>query len=413
VRPGRTLRFMYEVVITGIGVVSCLGTGVRKVCESLRDGRSGIGVDPQRRELGFRSALTGRIDDFTAPPLDRKQRRPLPDFGLHAYAAALEAIETAGWSDEDVRGESTGLIVGNDSTTLANAYQVETVKRERTTFPLGASLVFQALNSTITMNLNAILGTRGASWTVSGACASGSHAVGQAADLIAMGRQDRVLCGGTQEINWESISSFDATNAFSTREDAPEAASRPFDADRDGLVPSGGAAMVGLERYDLASKRGANILGRVLGYGFSSDGRNLAVPTGEGLQRCMRQCLQAAQMPTDRVDYLSAHATSTPVGDAAEARAIAEVFGHDGPWVSSMKSMTGHEMWMAGAAQVVYAVIMGQAGFIAPNVNFERQEQDAAPLRIATETIDSRPEIILCNSAGFGGTNACILLSTS
>ncbi len=403
---------MHEVAITGIGVVSCLGTGVRKVTESLQRGRSGLRVDLKRKELGFRSALTGWVSDFTPPALDRKQRRTITDFGVQAYAAALEAIETAGWCEEDVRSPTTGLILGNDTTVAANAGQVETVKREKSTFPLGASQVFQSLNSTVTMNLNAILGNRGASWTVSGACASGGHAVGQAADLIALGRQDRVLCGGVQEINWESVASFDATSAFSLREDAPERASRPFDAARDGLVPSGGAAMIALERADLARRRGAGILGRLLSYSFSADGRDIAVPSGEGLRRCMEACLRRGGVAIEQVDYVCAHATSTPIGDAAEAEAIASVFPGRGPWVSSVKSMTGHEMWMAGAAQVVYSVIMGRAGFIAPNLNFERQEDGAARLRIAAEAIDRKPGIILCNSAGFGGTNSCILIRT-
>ncbi len=401
-----------EVAITGIGIVSCLGTGVARVTESLREGRSGIRLDPKREELGFRSALTGLIGDFIPPPLDRKQRRTLTDFGLQACRAALEAIEWAGWSEEDVRSPRTGLIVGNDSSVMANVLQVETVKEEKSTFSLGSSLVFRSLNSTVTMNLNAILGNRGASWTVSGACASGGHAVGQAADLIALGRQDRVLCGAVQEINWESVASFDATNAFSLRQDTPSAASRPFDAERDGLVPSGGAAMLALEDYDQARRRGARILGRVLGYGFSADGLSLAVPSGDGLKQAMVECLGRASVAVDQVDCVSAHATSTQIGDAAEARAIASVFGQARPWVSATKSMTGHEMWMAGAAQVVYAVIMGRAGFIAPNINFERQEEGAPPLRIAAQTIDQKPDILLCNCAGFGGTNSCILIGT-
>jgi 3-oxoacyl-[acyl-carrier-protein] synthase-1 len=256
------------------------------------------------------------------------------------------------------------------------------------------------------------LGVRGASWTIAGACASGGHAIGQAADLIALGRQDRVLCGGVQEINWESVASFDATNAFSTRHDDPARACRPFDHARDGLVPSGGAAMVALENVDQARRRGADILAVIRAYAFSSDGRGLATPSGEGLERCMRACLREAQVPADRVDYVCAHATSTPVGDAAEAGAIARVFGTARPWVSSLKGMTGHEMWMAGAAQLVYSILMARGGFIAPNVNFERPEAGAPELRIARETIDQKPRLTLCNAAGFGGTNSCLLVET-
>lgn len=401
---------MHQVAITGIGIVSSLGTGAAKVSQSLREGRSGVGLDPERQALGFRSALTGVIDDFTPPPIDRKKRRTLTEFGLHACAAAFEAVAMAGWDEALVQSERTGLIIGNDSSSRANVQQVEITRQENSTFPIGASLVFQALNSTVTMNLNTILGNRGAAWTLSGACASGGHAVGQAGDWIAMGRQDRILCGGVQEISWESTCSFDATNAFSLRQDAPSTASRPFDGTRDGLVPSGGAAIVALERYDLAQKRGATILGRLMAYSFSSDGRNLAVPTGEGLQRCMAECLRTGGLGPDQIDYVCAHATSTPIGDAVEARAIQSVFGAATPWVSSTKSMTGHEMWMAGAAQVVYSLLMGQGGFIAPNLNFTAQEEGLPRLRIAAETIDLRPRRILCNAAGFGGTNSCLLI---
>ncbi len=405
---------MYEIAITGLGIVSSLGTGRGKVKTSLQNGRSGIRFDPRRKELGFRSALTGHIDDFVVPrELDRKKCRTMTDFGLWSYAAAREAIQMAGWTDGDVQSDRTGLIIGNDSSTIANFQQVRTTLAEKSTLPIGAGLVFQALNSTVTMNLSTILGILGASWTISGACASGSHAIGQGGDLIALGRQDRMLCGGAQEISWESVASFDATNAFSLRQDDPEKASRPFDKDRDGLVPSGGAAIVALERYDLAKKRGAQIFGKVLAYAFSSDGSKLSVPSGEGLKRCIKECLHRGGTAPDKVDYICAHATSTPVGDAAEARAIYEVFGGKTPWVSSTKSMTGHEMWMAGGAQVVYSMIMGMEGFIAPNINLSGQERESPRLKLAAETIDQKPSVILCNSAGFGGTNSCLLIGTN
>lgn len=401
---------MNSVVITGVGIVSCLGTGKEKVKKSLRECKSGIQLVPERKELGFRSALSGVIDDFEVPAIGRKKRKTMPEFVQQGYAATLEAIEQAGLNEDDIRSEKTALIIGNDSATLANYQQAALTLKEKRTLPLGGSLVFHALNSTITINLNALLGNLGASWTVSGACASGSHSIGQAADLIALGRQDRAICGGVQEINWESVAAFDATNAFSVRQDEPEKASRPFDVDRDGLVPSGGAAIVCLEREDLARKRGANILARVKSYAFSSDGRYLAVPTGEGLERCMRECLKRGAINSAEVDYICAHATSTPVGDKVEAAAIWGVFNDKPPWVSSMKSYAGHEMWMAGAAQVVYSILMAQDGYIAPNLNFKKQEGEAPPLKIASEVISMRLTHVLCNSAGFGGTNSCLLL---
>ncbi len=404
---------MYEVAITGIGIVSVLGSGVKKVNEALQKGTSGIVFDPSRLERGFRGALTGAITDFTTPDLPRKQRKTMTEFTLWAYAAAKEALDMSGLTEEEIRSRETGLIIGNDSTTLANIEQVDITRREKSTFPIGATRVFQALNSTTTMNLNTVFGNKGAAWTLSGACASGGHAIGQARDLIALGRQNRIICGGVQEITWESICSFDATNAFSTRHDQPQQASRPFDAHRDGLIPSGGAAILILERMDLARKRGAEILGKVLGYGFSADGSNLAVPSGTGLQMAMNDCLEQAQMNPGQIDYICAHATSTPVGDAKEAKAIHTIFGAHGPWVSSTKSQTGHEMWMSGAAQAVYSILMGQHGFIAANHNFSGQEPEAPPIRIAPEVLDIKPKHILTNSAGFGGTNSCLLLEVA
>jgi len=401
---------MYEVAITGIGIVSVLGTGIKKVSTALQSGASGIVFDPKRLEIGFRSGLTGKITDFERPDLPRKQRKTMTEFTLWAYTAAKEALDISGLEEADVRSSHTGLIIGNDSTTLANIEQVDITRREKSTFPIGAARVFQALNSTTSMNLNTIFGNKGAAWTLSGACASGGHAIGQARDLIALGRQDRIICGGVQEISWESICSFDATNAFSTRHEQPEQASRPFDKDRDGLIPSGGAAVLVLERMDLAQKRGAEILGKVLGYGFSADGSNLAVPSGTGLQMAMSNCLEQARMNPEQIDYICAHATSTPVGDAKEVKAIHALFGPKGPWVSSTKSQTGHEMWMSGAAQAVYSVLMGREGFIAANQNFNRQDEDAPAIRIAKEVLDIKPITILTNSAGFGGTNSCLLL---
>ncbi len=268
------------------------------------------------------------------------------------------------------------------------------------------------MTSTVTMNLNTILKTKGACWTISSACSSGGHAIGQAAGLIAIGQQERIICGGAQEITWESMCSFDGLGAFSMRTDNPKAASRPFDADRDGLVPSGGAAALVLERYDLAEKRGARILGEITGYAFSSDGFNLSVPSHEGLNRAMKRALKNAGIKPSDIDYICAHATSTPAGDSAEADNILSVFGEDMPWVSSLKSMTGHELWMSGASQAVYSVIMGRQGFIAPNINFNRPDKRSEKLKIVEETIDYPPKRILCNSAGFGGTNACLIIRT-
>ncbi len=401
---------MYRVAVVGMGIVSTLGSDLVVVTDSLRQGISGIVSDPTRVELGFRSPLTGKIKGFIKPDLKNKQLRTLTEEAVQAYSAAVNAYTQAGWSKEELSNPQTGLILGNDSTTIPVSEAVEITKNEKRTLPIGATRIFMSLNSHITINLNTLLQTQGASWTISGACASGGHAIGQAADLIVNGRQERILCGGVQEINWQAVCSFDATEAFSTRVDDPTKASRPFDKKRDGLVPSGGAAVVALERMDLAQKRGANILGEVLGYSFSSDGYKLSVPSGEGLERCMRDVINRTGVSLRDIDYISAHATSTPIGDLKEAEAIYNVFGPDMPWVSSIKSMTGHEMWMAGAGLVVYGLLMSHGGFIAPNINFTAQEEGSPPLKIATETIDKKPRIMLLNSAGFGGTNSCLII---
>lgn len=405
---------MHKVAITGIGIVSCLGCDPETVGAALRAGRSGIVVDEERRRRGFRSPLTGLIRDFDpARVLSKKQRKTMPDFAVQAYAAARDALAMAGLGGDDIANDRTGLIFGCDSTCIAAIEQVELLRERGETMLIGSGQVFRSMNSTVTMNLNTLLRTRGACWTLSSACSSGGHAVGQAADLIAFGRQDRVICGGAQEINWESMCSFDGLGAFSTRVDTPAAASRPFDAHRDGLVPSGGAAELVLERYDLARARGAEILGEVAGYGFSSDGEHISVPSRDGLQRAMRMALENAAMNPAEVDYLCAHATATPAGDAAEAQNILAVFGDKSPLVSSLKSMTGHELWMSGAAQVVYTTIMARQGFIARNLNFSEPDEWSARLRIVTETIDRSPRTALCNSAGFGGTNASLALRFS
>jgi len=402
---------VHRVAITDIGIISCLGNTVDAVAQALRSGRSGIIFDEERRKLGFRSPLTGAISDFDSRALlSKKQCKTMPDFAVQAHAAAVDAISMSGLADSEVQSPETGLIFGCDSSCIAAIEQVDLLRERGETKLIGSGHVFRSMTSCITMNLNTLLKTGGACWTISSACSSGGHAVGQAADLIAFGRQERVICGGAQEINWESMCSFDALGAFSMRLDAPQAASRPFDAARDGLVPSGGAAAMVLERYDLALARGAVILGEIGGYAFSSDGSHISVPSQEGLQRAMRKAITLAGIETCDIDYICAHATSTPAGDAAEARNISAVFGAKTPPVSSLKSMTGHELWMSGASQVVYSTIMAQNGFIAANANFTEPDEFSAALNIAAHRIDRAPEHVLCNAAGFGGTNSCLVL---
>ena len=403
---------MHRVAITGIGIVSCLGCDVATVGAALRAGKSGIVVDERRKELGFRSPLTGRVRGFEPPSrLSRKQCKSMPDFAQQAYAAVLDALALSGLSEEDIRNPETGLIFGCDSSCTAVVEQVERLRCSGDTGSIGSGLTFQCITSTITINLNTLLKTQGACWTVSAACASGGHAVGQAADLIALGKQERVICGGAQEINWESMCSFDGLGAFSLRVEEPEAACRPFDRDRDGLVPGGGAAALILERYDLAVRRGARVLGEVAAYAFSSDGEHLSIPGGDGILRAMQGALRMAELTPRDVDYICAHATSTPAGDRAEAGSLTALFGEPTPPVSSIKSMTGHELWMSGASQAVYCAIMADQGFTAPNINFEEPDESSRGLHVLREALERPPRIALCNAAGFGGTNSCLILS--
>lgn len=402
---------MHDVVITGIGIISVLGTDTETVAQALYHGRSGIVMDEERVSLGFESPLTGRIDGFDpAPRLSRKQRKTMADFTMQASVATLDALEMSGLAPNELRNEETGLIFGCDSSCMAALEQVDLLRERGESALIGSGAVFKSMTSNITMNLNTLLGTKGAAWNLSSACSSGGHAVGQAFMLIATGQQERVICGGAQEINWQSMCGFDGLGAFSSQTHSPEKACRPFDADRDGLVPSGGAAAIVLERADLARARGADILGIVSGYGFSSDGDHLSVPSNDGIARAGAKALKQAGLTPADIDYVCAHATATPAGDAAEAANIKALFAGCSPMVSSTKSMTGHELWMSGASQVVYSTLMAQKGFTAPNINLKTLDPAAQDLNVVSETVEDKPNNVLCNSAGFGGTNSCLVL---
>ena len=401
---------MRRVVITGVGLVSVLGVSRDQVANALYNGISGIVAEPQRLEQGFRSPLTGRIEGFDGTRhLNRKQRKSMPDFAIQAHAATLDALEQAGLAPEALQSDRCGLVFGNDSTVQSVVDQQAALLDAGCTSGMGSGHVFRCMNSTITMNLNVLLGNTGPSWTVSAACASGAYAIGQAADQIRLGRLDRVVCGAAQEINWQSVCSFDGLGAFSVRTPAVEA-SRPFDKSRDGLVPSGGAAALLLEDYDTARKRNAPILAEVLGFGCSADGEALSVPSRSGLARAMGMALAEGGLNAEDVDVVNAHATSTPQGDAAEAANLRSVFGSGCPDVMALKSLTGHELWMSGAAQVAYAVVMAQAGFTAATINYEGPDEDTAGIPVLVRRREQPPRVVLNNAAGFGGSNASIAL---
>ncbi|MBQ1699561.1 MAG: beta-ketoacyl-[Bacteroidales bacterium] len=402
---------MERVVITGMGIWSCLGTSLDEVRDSLYNGRSGIVFDSVRKELGFRSALTGLVPEPQLKgELSRSQRVFMPQQAQFAYCATRDALKDAGIDQDYLASHDAGLLYGNDSSAEPVVRSIDTMRAEKDTTMCGSGAIFQSMNSTVTMNLGCIFKLKGMNMTVSAACASGSHAIGLGALLIRDGLQDIVVCGGAQEVNPYAVGSFDGISAFSTREDEPERASRPFDRDRDGLVPGGGAATVILESYASAMRRGARILGEVLGYGFSGNGDHISSPNVDGPRRSLEMAVRRAGIRKEEIGYINAHATSTHVGDSNEAKAIAAVFGERTVPVTSTKSQTGHEMWMAGASEVIYSMIMMKNGFIAPNLNFENPDEDSSRLLIPAERLSRRFDTFLSNSFGFGGTNSTLVI---
>ena len=401
-----------RVVITGMGIYSCIGTSLQEVQASLYEGRSGIIYDAERKKYGYRSALTGAVP---APQLKellgRRERISMGEESEYAYMATLEAMATARIDADYLKTHEVGILYGNDSVAESVILTNDRIREKQDTTLVGPGAVFRTMNSTVTMNLSTLFALRGVNMTISAACASGSHAVGLGYLLLQSGMQEMILCGGAQETNKYSMGSFDGLGVFSMREDTPERASRPFDASRDGLVPSGGAATLVLETYESAQRRGAPILAEVVGYGFSSNGGHISTPNVEGPAQAMARALANASMQASQIDYINAHATSTPIGDANEAKAIHQIFGSQTP-VSSTKSMTGHECWMAGASEIIYSILMMQHDFIAPNINIERLDEDSQKLNIITHTQERPIKAFLSNSFGFGGTNSALVVKS-
>ncbi len=401
-----------RVVITGMGIWSCLGTDLETVKQSLYEGKSGIGLEPQRLEYGYRSALTGIVEvpQITKAMLDRHTRAGMSEEAQYAYMSSRQAFEQAGITDDYLKENEVGCIFGNDSSAKPVIEAAKIMEEKKDSAMIGYGYIFQSMNSTVNMNLSTIFHLRGVNFTVSAACASGSHSIGLGYMLIKQGLQDLVLCGGAQETNYYSMASFDALRAFSVRMDEPTKASRPFDKDRDGLVPSGGAASLVLEDYDHAVARGANILCEVTGYGFSSNGGGISDPNADGSVLAMTRAMNDAGVTVDDIDYVSAHATSTPQGDMFEAIALSRLFGGKRALISSTKSLTGHECWMAGASEIVYSILMMQHNFVAPNLNLEHPDEHVVGLNLTPVTVDTNVDVVLSNSFGFGGTNSALVI---
>ncbi|MBN8692227.1 MAG: beta-ketoacyl-[acyl-carrier-protein] synthase family protein [Bacteroidetes bacterium] len=401
---------MNRVVITGMGAWSCLGKNLDEVKNSLFEGKSGIFLDESRKELGYRSSLTGKLERPQLKGLlDRRQRVGMGEPAEYAYMATSEALKLAGIEIDFFDKNEVGIIYGNDSVAGSTIEATDTIRAKKDTTLLGSGAIFQTMNCTVTMNLSTIYKLKGINYTLAAACASGSHSIGMGYLMIKWGLQQQVICGGAQEVNKYTFGAFDGLSAFSARESEPTKASRPFDRDRDGLVPSGGAATVILESLESAQKRGAKILAEVVGYGFSSNGDHISNSSVDGQMRSLNMAMKDSGLSVTDIDYINAHATSTPGGDKVEAQALYQIFGSKTP-VSSTKSMTGHECWMAGASEIVYSLLMMQNGFIAPNINFENPDEDSAKLNIVAKTQQKELNTILSNSFGFGGTNSTLII---
>lgn len=399
-----------RVVITGIGIYSSIGENLTEVLDSLKNGKSGIIYDAIRNDFGYRSSLTGFVKDPDLKPfLSRRERMGMHQPAMFAYMSTKEALENSNLDVDFLEKNETGIIFGNDSTAGAVIETIDKVREKKDTTLIGSGDIFQNMNCTVNMNLSTIYKLKGINITLSAACASGSHSIGMGYLLIKQGLQERVICGGAQEINIFAMGSFDGLGAFSIKQDQPQNASRPFDRDRDGLVPSGGAATVIIESLESALKRNAPIYGEIVGYGFSSNGDHISNPNFDGQYRSLNMSLKLAGVSPSEIDYINAHATSTIVGDKTEAQVIADVFGSKIP-VSSTKSMTGHECWMAGASEIVYSLLMMNNDFIAPNINFENPDEDSQKINVVPEYTEKKIDCFLSNSFGFGGTNSSLII---
>ena len=399
-----------RVVITGMGIYSCIGTSLEEVRESLYQGKSGIVLDPDRKEFGFRSGLTGVVPKPDLKNLlNRRQRISMGEESEYAYLATMDALKQANLDEEFLNSHEVGILYGNDSVSQAVVESIDIAREKKDTTLMGSGAIFKSMNSTVTMNLSTIFKLKGINLTISAACASGSHSLGLAYMMIKNGFQDMIICGGAQETNKYSMASFDGLGVFSAREDEPTKASRPFDAERDGLIPSGGAASLIVESLESAQRRGVPIIAEIIGYGFSSNGGHISTPNVDGPALAMDRALKQSGLKASDIDYINAHATSTPIGDANEAKAIYEIFGSEVP-VSSTKSMTGHECWMAGASEVIYSILMMQNDFVAPNINLENPDNEAQKINLVAKTENQKIDVFLSNSFGFGGTNSALIV---
>ncbi|MDH5473498.1 MAG: beta-ketoacyl-ACP synthase I [Gammaproteobacteria bacterium] len=400
---------MKRVVITGLGIVSCLGNDKKAVTESLREGKSGISFQEEYKEAGMRSHVAGHVNIDLDALIDRKVKRFMGDAAAFAFISMQQAIEDAGLSDDQVSNIRTGLIVGSGGGSPSNQIVATDTLREKGIRRVGPYMVPRTMSSTVSACLATPFKIKGVNYSISSACATGTHCIGNAVEQIQMGKQDIVFAGGGEEEHWSLSMLFDGMGALSTKyNDTPETASRPYDSTRDGFVIAGGGGIVVVEELEHALKRGAKIYAEITGYGATSDGHDMVAPSGEGAVRCMQQALATANNP---VDYINTHGTSTPVGDVKEIQAIRETFGDKIPPLSSSKSLCGHSLGAAGVQEAIYCLLMMENNFIQASANIENLDEEVADMPIVTKRVDNaKLDTILTNNFGFGGTNACLVL---
>jgi len=400
---------MRNVVITGVGIKSCIGNTYQEVLDSLKNGKSGITANETYKEMGFRSQVSGNVDLNFPELIDRKLYRFMGEASAYAYLAAQDAIEMAGISDVHLNSEKTGIVAGSGGSSTRVMVSTSDITREKGPKRIGPYAVTKTMGSSISAILGTAYKIKGINYSISSACATSAHCIGHGADLIKSGQQDIVIAGGGEDLHWSSSNLFDAMGALSSNfNDNPSSASRAYDKNRDGFVISGGSGMVILEEEEHAKKRNANILARLTGYYATSDGYDMVAPSGEGALRCMKG---AMQNHGSEVCYINTHGTSTPVGDVAELKAIKKLFKNDIPIISSTKSMTGHSLGATGVQEAIYSIMMLKEKFIAPSINIDELCDEAEGVNIAEETIEKDINSVLSNSFGFGGTNASLVIS--
>ena len=400
---------MKNVVVTGLGIKSCIGNTYDEVLLSLKNGSSGISFNDVYSEMGFRSCVSGSININLSDYIDRKLLRFMGESAGYSYLATKDALDMAGINEEDLDSPRIGIVAGSGGSSTRIMVENGDIARDRGPKRIGPYGVTRSMSSSISAIISTAFKLKGINYSISSACATSAHCIGHAADLIKSGQQDIVIAGGSDDEHWSSSCLFDAMGALSSNfNSSPETASRPYDVNRDGFVIAGGAGMVILEDEEHAKKRGANILAKISGYYANSDGYDMVAPSGEGAARCMKGAMKDAGL---EIDYINTHGTSTPVGDVAELKAINEVFSSNSPAISSTKSMTGHSLGATGAHEAIYSIMMINNGFIAPTINLDELCDEAKDLDIVTESRDCEVNNVLSNSFGFGGTNASLVLS--